>query len=612
MSLGEIATRPAREVLDLRFDRALPTAFAICAFAALWLLGRRYQGIIHDATLYVTMGLNRLDPNAFARDLFFVNGSQDSYSVFSPLYAPLIALLGPGDAALLMVVIGQAAFIGAAWALVGRLAPGTRWWALVVLAALAGHYGGGGAVRIAEPFATARTLAEPLVLATLAALLAGRAPLALAALAAASLLHPLVALPAWAVLAVWYAQGRPALLKALPLAFVAACAVLLALPPRLDPAWYASLVERSRHLFILHWQLADFAKVLWAAGMCALAIAFAAAPARRLLVAVTVVALGGVTASFLLVDVGRSGPAAALQFWRALWLLQVFATLVVPFVAIRLWGGGAAHRLAAGLAAASCCFGRAEQTLAAMLVLGALALVLGTRLSAHVDERRMRIGLVIAACLAAVGMLYDIQRRLPDLYIPPESEVWRAYLRVVSSFGVLLPLAVLLGFGMQSRLRRAACGAAVVLLAFAVMIWDARSPWSRYIELRSPHPFAAVIPEGAQVFWSAMSSPAWTSLRTTNWFSADQGAGIVFTRATAIEWPQREMASRALREATAMCDIGRGDCTLAAAPARALCRFPQGPDYLVLSGGVEGWRALAEDAWAPGRVLRLYACRDAA
>jgi hypothetical protein len=215
---------------------------------------------------------------------------------------------------------------------------------------------------------------------------------------------------------------------------------------------------------------------------------------------------------------------------------------------------------------------------------------------------------VLAASLAAVGFLFDIQSRLPDAYMPPDAEGWRAYLRVAPSVGVLLPLAALLWLGMKSRLRFAAYAIAAAALAFSLAVWDARSAWSRYLE-HAPHPFAARVPPGAQVFWPAPSSPAWTALHTTNWFSADQGAGIVFTRATAIEWPLREAASRPLREAIALCQmLKRPDCAIAAETAAALCRRPEGPDFLVLNGRVEGWQPLLQDAFG-SQLLRLYACR---
>ena len=60
-------------------------------------------------------------------------------------------------------------------------------------------------------FATARTLAEPLVLAALGCTLASRHLAACAALAAAAALHPLVAAPGIAVMYFWHALARPRL-----------------------------------------------------------------------------------------------------------------------------------------------------------------------------------------------------------------------------------------------------------------------------------------------------------------------------------------------------------------------------------------------------------------
>ena len=76
----------------MRFDAISATGRAalVLALAALWLLGRRYAGITHDATLYVVQGLRRLDPGSFDQDLFFAHGAQDDFTVFPRFYAPLI------------------------------------------------------------------------------------------------------------------------------------------------------------------------------------------------------------------------------------------------------------------------------------------------------------------------------------------------------------------------------------------------------------------------------------------------------------------------------------------------------------------------------------------
>lgn len=612
MNLDRVALKPAQELLDLRLERAVPAVHAMALLAALWLMGRRYHGIVHDATLYVAQGLNRLHPS-LSQDLFFVYGSQDSYSLFSALYAPLIALVGASAAALLIVVGGQIAFFGAAWVLAGYIDRATRWWSLSLLAVTAGIYGGGNVFRFAETFATARTLAEPLVLAMLAALLAGRPAIALLCVGFASVLHPLVALAGWGVLFVWMlatSRGRIALLAA---GALAVAALALALAPSLDDEWKRVLLYRSRHLFVMQWTASDLARVAWAAGIAGLAL-FTGTASRRLLGAVLAVSLGGFAASALLVDLAENSLAAAAQLWRSLWLLQLVAVLVVPPLLARLWRTGDAGRLAAALLAASCCFSRTDQVFAAGLVLAGCVVL---RLSAGKPDwpgaGRTKVGQVVALSLAAIGLLFDVQTQLPDAYAPDSALDWKSYVRVAGSVGLLLPLGALLWIITQSRVRRWAYPAVACLLALGIATWDERSQWARYVEDHdSSHPFIAHLEAGSQVYWPAVSSPAWTMLQTRNWLSADQGAGIVFARGTALEWSAREAASRRLRDEYAACKIARRhDCPIDSAAARAVCRLANGPTYVVLNGTVEGWRALAEDGY-PGQTFRLYRCGDAA
>ena len=72
--------RPASEVLGLRFGdppRVTRATLAI-AVVALWLLGRRYEGLVHDAILYAGIGLRRLEPAALSGDFFFASGGQEA------------------------------------------------------------------------------------------------------------------------------------------------------------------------------------------------------------------------------------------------------------------------------------------------------------------------------------------------------------------------------------------------------------------------------------------------------------------------------------------------------------------------------------------------------
>jgi len=619
-----MTSRSIEEVLGLRFERPSPwvRAALACALAALWLLGRRYAGITHDATLYVAQGLHRLDASSLSGDFFFAHGSQDDYTVFPRLYAPLIDIFGAGPAAMLVTVAGQAAFFAAAAALVFRMGSGhVRWWSLALLAAISGYYGGDGTFRIAEPFATARTLAEPLVIAAVVCTLAARHRLAIVALAAAALLHPLVAAPGIAVIFLWHAAARRGLLWSVSLFAVLAAGLALALPGsalRFDSSWLEAVLERSPHLFMARWEAPDWARVLW--GMCSvwLALRFIDEQVRRLAIAAVAAALAGIALSWIAVDLFENVLVAGLQLWRAHWLMHLLAVLLVPISVAGLWKRGNADRVAGALIAASCCFGRSDLPTAALLAVLAVAFDASERRWPNwMGEGSLRIALLAAIGAASVGLLFEVQSHLPLEYGAPQPRAWTDYLPAAGSIGGLLPLALLLWLAACSRMALAAAVLAVVTFAGSIAIWDGRTPWSRFIEQASerPNPFRkAIVPHG-QVFWPDPNAPVWLTLRTPTWFSVDQGAGIVFGRATAIEYAARKAASENLRGRIQNCAMaGRAGCRIEGWVAAELCGRKGGPDYLVTNGRIDGHSALADWPLPPEvrsgtSMLFLYSCR---
>lgn len=621
-------SRPVQEMLGLRFDRLGPWAQVAlaCALAALWLLGRRYAGITHDATLYVAQGLRQIDAEAFGPDLFFKFGAQDGYTVFPFLYAPLIELFGVGGAAMLVTILGQLVFVAAAAALVACVATGpARWWSLALLAAISGYYGGVGTFRVAEPFATARTIAEPLVLAAIVFTLAARPWWALLVLVCAAVVHPLVTVPGIAAVFLWHAVQRPRLLWAVPVLLALAAALAAAVPgstARFDVAWLSEVLERSPHLFISRWLAPDWARLFW--GLCCawLALRFVEAPVRHMVLTVTGTAIAGITVTWLAVDLLDSALAAGLQIWRAHWLMQVLVIVLVPVSVAGLWRLGGASRAAAALLAASCCFGRADLPAAASLV--ALAVVLersDRRWPGWMGRKLLRLAIVVALAAASVGVLLEVQARLPSVYGAVLPWSWTDYLPAIAAAGMLVLLACLFWLAACSRFPVPAAALACVALAGSVAAWDGRSSWSRFIEQAGDreNPFRAALPSGTQVFWPAPNGPVWIALRTATWFSVDQGAGIAFNRATAMEYGARKLASESLRGRIQNCAMAYpADCRIDLEVAAALCLWRgRGPDYLVLNGRVEGrgpsasWQTPA--VTGPGRpTLYLYPCRDLA
>ena len=573
--------------LDRPLSRLAAVALSI-GWVGIWLLGRRYTGLTHDASVYVVQAFRRLDPGAFSGDLFFRFGAQDAFTLFPHLYAPLVAALGAGPAALAVTLTGQALFLGAAAAFALRLAPArVAWWSLVLLASVSGYYGGVGVFRIAETFATARVLAEPLVVEALAAQLAGHhrgsALLALAAL----LLHPLVAAPGIAVLVACVVLPRaPArAAAALGVLFLVALAVLALLPlARIDAEWRGILEERSPHLFLRDWPVADWARVAWSFIVTALALRSLDGDARRLAVCVSAVAVLGLATSAIAVDAWGIALVASAQPWRALWLLQFLAIVLVPVAMAGWWRAGPAGKSASLLLAASCCFGRDELGWALALSLLACACATIARSQvAWIGERALRVLALAASCAAATGLLFELQSRLPQAYGSPISLAGADAWVPAGSLAVLLLVAG--GLYLVAHVQGlVALAVSIVVATTALFAWDARRPWPRYLE-RAPEELAEIrrhLPPHAQVYWPGPYSRVWLGLGVPAWFSVDQGAGVVFHRETAQAYRERHQATRDLVAASENCAYGGSTCQIDARPVDALCARPDAPDYLVL------------------------------
>jgi hypothetical protein len=163
----------------------------------LWLLMRGYQGLTGDGQIYAFQALARIHPQ-LTTDLYLQNISQDQFTIFSPLYAWFIGLLGLESAVRLLTVCFTVWLLAAAWslarAIIGRDA---AWLAVSFLLIIAGDYGGSGVFRLSEPHLTARLPAEALTITALACHLQGMKRLGVLLAMGALLVHPLIALGAY-------------------------------------------------------------------------------------------------------------------------------------------------------------------------------------------------------------------------------------------------------------------------------------------------------------------------------------------------------------------------------------------------------------------------------
>jgi len=103
----------------------------ILAAFGLFLLSRPYQGVRHDARLYVADAMAKAGWGDIGKDLMFVNDGQFGFSLYTPMLSKLIQGLGLQAGTLAIVVVTLLLWFAAATFLVRRLLadrpPAVRW-----------------------------------------------------------------------------------------------------------------------------------------------------------------------------------------------------------------------------------------------------------------------------------------------------------------------------------------------------------------------------------------------------------------------------------------------------------------------------------------------------
>lgn len=582
-----------------------PAAGTLAAFA-LFLLARGYEGPQHDGVLYFGQALVRERAPVLQQDPFFSGGSQDAFSLYSRIVAPLYDLMGIAATHQALLLLG---LVGSALALIlllRRLGLG-NWshWGLLAVAVLSPLYGGKRIFSYTEPFLTARSLAEPLLIASLVALARGGLRAAALLQVAALALHPLMALPACVVtwlLAVSRDRRWLLTLLLVPIALLLGqqgVAPLDRLLQAYDPFWWSMVSDLNLQVVLSNWDLRDWWVVITDAALLGGA-AQALAPnpqGRRLVIAL-------LTATGLLLAASFAGTVASynvlitqLQLWRVLWLTHLLATAIAPWLLWRLWHQGGLWRVSAGFIVLLLLDGQTSAGHGGPLLLGWLlcAMLAVKRVAISEAVQRLLLGLCLLSALWYCGAHLLLQlERLYWRY--PASGIGLRVIRILTEPLVAAGLAGLLALwcGRGRLMARLAVTMATLGLLGAAVSWDRRDDLARVTEAPGAHPpLAAQIPPSATVFWPDNVAATWGMLGRVSHYSSQQRAGMLFNRATALAIaPLRNVYLR-IDEARKQCEMGAAlggtPQTLAAcatpAPAllRELCGGTVHPDFLVFA-----------------------------
>lgn len=524
--------------------------FPLFAGFGLWLLTHPYQGLWHDARLYTVQAMHRLNPEAYARDPWFMFGSQDDWSIFSTLYAPLVKQWGAGKAAEVFVLGCAVLFVYAAWCLAqASLERRSALLAFLGVVSMPLAYElVFGLFQVSEPIATARGLAVPLSMMALAFHLRGRLGWGCAFHILAVLVHPLMAIGPLLVSAAQHVSDRKLLFGALIGVGAVFALAYWQVSPRFEvlSGHWADLVRNSALIvFLPSWpeyhveQALSVYLLLLIAGRCSSAI-----PMRRMYLVVTLVAAAGLLLSQVCSAFFPIRLVMEAQPWRAHWLAEMFALIAAADLLVPCLRQGLRGLLAAALGLIGW-FSPNMLGVAVFAALYAVSLVpqVCWRRWMAVYGKQMRwLGWALAGVvpLVVLNRLFDAGLGAPiQPYFPTvEPAATIAGFVVAGGFG-LIPLAA---WGSLSDRHPLALQAIVAtgMVVLGAVFWDWRPPQIVGLETRFDGKgyeriFEGKIRPGETVHWARNGERVWFELGTAAYGSQVQAIGIVFSQPMATE-----------------------------------------------------------------------------
>ncbi|WP_297484176.1 hypothetical protein [Ferrovum sp.] len=523
----------------------------------MWLATRPYRGILLDSEYYTVQALHFLWPDHYTDDLYFANGSQDQFSIFSRIYGPAIALFGLWNAHITLILLSQIAWLSGLFYLAKGFFQG-RWVYLAMVGAIVFPGSVGLVFHYGESVLTPRILAEALTLFALGAIWRAQILPSLGFLILGLLIHPLMTLPGIIFWFLWF-FGRQ---KAGWLACALAGIVILGLAgsgvqpfvrliQKFDPVWLQIVRQRSPFCFIFQWGMGEWSAVIHTVLLTLWAIQKAEHNERQFLKLASLIGVGGIILSFLGGDLLKNVLILDAQLWRAMWMVNLVSHLFVAqrltllsrdsysYHARSLWMGAFLLTLLAG-------FHGGFYLLATPLVAMAF-LVEQWEEQVHNPLPLWAYWLVTPFLLIVLFMttyfFWEVFIVEPSQESGPPHAILTNLVLVLIA---LIPMCIgtrkesHAGFPFKS-FDRVYFGIISLSLLGTVMAWDQRSSWVKNIDESSvpPASLSEILPQGRSIYWEGDVTVPWFLLRRSSYFSCAQGTGSLFSRETALNYWQR-------------------------------------------------------------------------
>jgi hypothetical protein len=528
--------------MDVLRNRFL--ALSMLAFVGgVWLIAHPYFGVWHDSVLYTVQALHRLRPDIWEGDLFFRYGSQDQFTVFSTIHAWLLDVVGIQGSALLLTIVGKILWFAAlSYFVAGYLRGFPFWLGLVVLASYSPIYDGNQIFSYGESFATGRLYAEVLSLFALGLMVRGRERGGIAMAMAALLLHPLMALPGLAAVALLSRNfGKPLALAGLAGTATVVVLGLVGIEPfsrlfaRFDPLWLEIIEKRVPYIFLENWSDEAFGRLALLVTLLLIC--------RRMLREQTVgrladrmlmLGFGCLTLAWLGSSMLNDVLITQLQLWRGLWIVQIVALSLLGPLTVLLWGRRAIDRILL------ICLWSAlllKGLPVGVMTLASLSLwwILDRKAPNWQPTRLIWAAILLLPLVAVVFAAGSIQNTAIVRHKLIDRPFW-----AIALCDPLLAVPILGGLVLlasrYARIGATVAGlAGIVTLVAGMMTWDVRYryySWDDYAA--AAQPLQAIIPVGSTVYWLGSAEPTWFWLRRAHYVSKQHTVGALFSRKTAM------------------------------------------------------------------------------
>lgn len=540
-------------------ERIFHQSFATVALAfsvlAIWALTHEYRGLVYDGQIYAVQALAKLRP-ALNADLFLQNTTQDRFTIFPRIYAWCISCIGLNPAAMLLTALFSVWFLYAAWNLTAHLFNRDyAWLTLSLLIITGGHYGAFGVFHFLEPYLTARLAAEALIVTALACYPRRLEWVGLLLATGALFVHPLMALPGLLLLISMRLPLRAGLAAAV-IGILSCLSVAVAankiptvgqLLPIMDLAWLNIVRERSQFLFLQLWTVRDWE--LSARPFVCLVLTWMTLRDDRVRKLAACAMLVGSTGLLIGGVASMVGPVALLmqgQAWRWMWVTTFVSVVLLLPTACHLWNEDKWGRVCAVLLVLGWSFSADIGFVYASLALLAW-MVRGHRWLQSDQINRWAIVAIVVSII--VWTIIDTSTANASLVNRP-LHTYSAISSIRGIFGLKI-WCILFASSAWYWLKKSKSQTTPIYIACALAIASALLLYEPFIQSKS---FGSVSDMNEFADWRRVISPGstvfvtnghdsgsfvWFTLERNNYLSPGQSAGVVFSRATALEVRRR-------------------------------------------------------------------------